>query len=101
MRMTKAFNQHVIDQLTRYINDTRANVHQYDKSIHGMILQDANYAKVALNEFKANPDWKTLREKLIEQDTLPREECFYYLVEQDKKTAQKVGITWEFVNTQF
>lgn len=76
MRMNIAFNQYVIDQLTRYINDTRANVHNYDKSIHDMILQDANYAEAALNEFKANPDWKTLREKLIEQDTLPREECF-------------------------
>ena len=98
MHTTAEFKQHVINQLSRYIEDTRKNVVNYDESIHDMVLEDAQYAETVLNKYKDSGDWYELRDDLIHQDTLPREECFHYLVEKDINAAQRVGLTWQLVN---
>ena len=92
------FKQHVINQLEQYISDTTATRDQYDKDLHDMIDEDILYAKVALEQYKRNGSWPELRETLFLQGTLTREECFYYLVEKNMPAAQRVGLTWEFVN---
>ena len=98
MQNMPEFKNHVITQLSQYIKDTRKNVVNYDESIHDMILEDAAYAETVLNEYKETGNWRKLRRDLIAQDTLPREECFHYLVERNKEMAKLVGMTWSFVN---
>ena len=92
------FKQHVINQLEQYISDTTATRDQYDKRLHSMIDEDIAYAQGVLDQYKQNGSWSKLREALIYQDTLPREECFYYLVEKNGISSQRVGLTWKFVN---
>lgn len=96
MQNQSEFKQHVINQLTRYINDTRDTVNEYDESVRDLVLEDITYAEIVLEKYKQSGDWNELREDLIAQDTLAREECFYYLVEGDQSTANTVGLTWQF-----
>lgn len=98
MQNTDKFKQHVVNQLSRYVRDLRKNVGKYHESIHDMILEDADYAETILEQYKQSNDWNELRENLFNQDTLPREECCYYLIEDDETTARSVGLTWSWLN---
>ena len=93
MRMTNKLKQHIIKQMTQYIIDTCSNAQEYLSDGYTdsakMLHDDAQYAQTALDQFKQDSNWNNLYHTILYQDTLPREECIYYLLEG----GQAVGLT--------
>ena len=93
MRMTNKLKQHIIKQMEQYIADVRVNAQEY--LVDGytdsaeMMAEDAALAQDALNQFKKDSNWKLFYHTILYQDTLPREECIYYLL----KDGRAVGLT--------
>ena len=93
MRMTKQLKQHIIKQMEQYIADVCANAAAeladgYTNSAK-MMAEDAALAQDALAQFKKDSNWKNFYHTILYQDTLPREECIYYLLEN----GRAVGLT--------
>ena len=91
--MTKQLKQHIIKQMEQYIADVRVNaaaelVDGYTDAAE-MLNDDAALAQDALAQFKKDSNWKLFYHTILYQDTLPREECIYYLL----KDGRAVGLT--------
>lgn len=93
MRMTNKLKQHIIKQMEKYIADVCVNAAAeladgYTCSAK-MMAEDAALAQDALAQFKKDSNWNNFYHTILYQDTLPREECLYYLLEG----GRAVGLT--------
>jgi hypothetical protein len=104
-KVTKPVVDFIARQLNDYIQDRKeeADEHKDPKhkyhSLYNMILDDAAYAQDVLDKFEQHRQLNILFDELMRQDTLPREDCFSWIVDKKPEEAKKHGLSWDLINT--